>query len=226
VGVVAVLTEQQVFADWLALRLPEVGLAFGGCVAEPARLADEVDALEATMVVSEATLTGAEPMALVASARRRHPSLRAAIVDRDASTHQIAAALRSGVSAYFAKSDDPIEIVRGLRAAHDGRLAFGDAALRACPALGELAGRPPSAARGFTLPDESGLSELTPREREILALMGQGLWRMQIAERLCRSPKTIDKHRASIMKKLDAHDHAGLVLIAVREGLVDLERLG
>jgi DNA-binding NarL/FixJ family response regulator len=225
-GVAVVASEQQVLADWLALRLRDVGLALGGRVVNAAGLEEAVESAGATLVVSEATLPGGDPMAMLAAARRRRPSLRCAILDRDACPHQIEAALRAGASAYFTKADDPESILRGLRRAHDGRLAFGAAATDACPTLRDLQDKPVKSARGFSASDGSGLSRLTPREREVLALMGQGLWRTEIAERLCRSPKTIDKHRASIMKKLDVHDHAALVLLTVREGLVDPEHSG
>ncbi len=64
-------------------------------------------------------------------------------------------------------------------------------------------------------------SRLTNREREILKLISEGYTSKQIAEMLYISVKTVDNHRANIMKKLNIHDTAGLVRYAIRIGLVD-----
>jgi DNA-binding CsgD family transcriptional regulator len=63
------------------------------------------------------------------------------------------------------------------------------------------------------------LKELTPRELEVLALIGQGLRVAEIAKLLHRSERTIEKHRESIGRKLDSTDRVELALIARRAGL-------
>lgn len=63
------------------------------------------------------------------------------------------------------------------------------------------------------------LSVLTPRELAVLALLGEGLTLKQIAERLHRSFKTIDNHRASIGRKLRESDRVGLSKLALEAGL-------
>ncbi|MCC5787579.1 MAG: PAS domain-containing protein [Phycisphaerales bacterium] len=63
------------------------------------------------------------------------------------------------------------------------------------------------------------LKELTPRELEVLALIGQGLRVADIAKLLHRSERTIEKHRESIGRKLDSTDRVALALIARRAGL-------
>ena len=60
---------------------------------------------------------------------------------------------------------------------------------------------------------------LTPREKEILALIASGLTNRQIADRLCISHKTVDTHRTRLMRKLDLHSTAELVALAIKEGL-------
>jgi FixJ family two-component response regulator len=63
---------------------------------------------------------------------------------------------------------------------------------------------------------------LTAREREILELLAAGQGTRQVAMRLCRSAKTIQKHTANLMKKLDVHNRVDLVRRALQAGLVDL----
>lgn len=65
-------------------------------------------------------------------------------------------------------------------------------------------------------------SVLTPREREVLQLVAEGMSSRQVADTLCVSPKTVETHRSRVMKKLDLNNLADLVKYAVREGLTSL----
>lgn len=61
---------------------------------------------------------------------------------------------------------------------------------------------------------------LTGREREILKMVGEGYQNKDIARYLCISPKTVEKHRSNIMRKLEVHTASGLTAIAIEKGLV------
>ena len=63
-------------------------------------------------------------------------------------------------------------------------------------------------------------SQLTPREKQVLALVGEGKSTKQIAEALHISVKTAEFHRGRLMKKLNVHDTANLVRYAIREGWI------
>lgn len=69
-------------------------------------------------------------------------------------------------------------------------------------------------------PRPSGL--LTPREREVLQLIAEGHTNPAIAQMMNVSVKTVEKHRASLMSKLNVHSVAGLVRIAIKRGLIFL----
>lgn len=62
---------------------------------------------------------------------------------------------------------------------------------------------------------------LTPREREVLSLIADGLTSTQIGDRLCISPKTIEKHRASLFEKFETKSVGALLSAAFKEGLLD-----
>ena len=64
------------------------------------------------------------------------------------------------------------------------------------------------------------LSLLSPREREILKLIAEGYKNKEIASDLFISLKTVEKHRANLMKKLDLHNAAALTTFAIEQGLV------
>ncbi|GAB5452406.1 MAG: response regulator transcription factor [Halioglobus sp.] len=63
--------------------------------------------------------------------------------------------------------------------------------------------------------------ELTERERQTLNMVVAGKSNREIAELLCISPKTVDKHRTSVMQKLGVHSVTELLTLALREGLID-----
>jgi two-component system response regulator NreC len=65
--------------------------------------------------------------------------------------------------------------------------------------------------------------DLTPREREVLTLIAEGLSNAEIAEKLVISVKTVDRHRENIMRKLNLHSRVDLVKYALKIGLIDLD---
>jgi len=69
----------------------------------------------------------------------------------------------------------------------------------------------------------SGLDALTPRQRQILQLVAEGLGTRQIAERLFLSVKTVETHRAQLMERIGIYDIPGLVRFAIRHGLLPPE---
>lgn len=75
-----------------------------------------------------------------------------------------------------------------------------------------------------TLKSKSSLDTVTQREREILKLLGEGYQNKEIAEMLSISVKTVEKHRANIMSKLDLHNAAALTAFAFEHGLISPKR--
>jgi DNA-binding NarL/FixJ family response regulator len=122
------------------------------------------------------------------------------------------ATLRAGARGLLLKDAEPAEFVRAIEL-----LARGDALLS--PSLtrrliAELASVPDP-----QLPNSDLLDELTPREREVVALAALGLTNPDIAERLVISPATSKTHVSRAMLKLGAHDRGQLVAFAFHAGL-------
>jgi two-component system response regulator NreC len=72
--------------------------------------------------------------------------------------------------------------------------------------------------------DRKDYDGLSKREREVLALIAEGLTTSQIAERLYLSPHTVQTHRDHVMTKLDLHSRVALTKYAIRKGLIELEK--
>jgi DNA-binding NarL/FixJ family response regulator len=125
-------------------------------------------------------------------------------------------ALRAGASGFLLKDIEPPDLVRAVRV-----VALGEALLapRLTRRLIEAFVERERAAKPAVTQGHD-LEELTPREREVLALVGRGLSNAEIADELVLSPLTAKTHVARLFSKLDARDRAQLVVAAYESGLV------
>lgn len=123
------------------------------------------------------------------------------------------AALRAGASGFLLKDEEPAELLRAIRVIAQGDSLLSPGVTRRL--VETFAARPAAVAPNLAL-----LSELTEREREVVALVGLGLSNDEIAQRLIMSPATARTHVSRAMGKLSAHDRAQLVVFAYETGLV------
>jgi DNA-binding NarL/FixJ family response regulator len=128
-------------------------------------------------------------------------------------------ALRAGASGFLLKDLETADLLSAIRVVRDGDALL---APRVTRRLIEAFSRSPE--RTLTTPPS--LDELTPREREVLALVGAGLSNAEIAARLVLSPLTAKTHVSRLLMKLGARDRAQLVVVAYESGLVGPGGLG
>ncbi len=122
-------------------------------------------------------------------------------------------ALQAGASGFLLKDAGPAELLHAVRV-----VAAGHALL--APRITRRLIAQFTAGRIATQAAEDRLAALTPREREVLALVGQGLSNDEIGAELYLSPATARTHVSRAMAKLGARDRAQLVVIAYQTGLV------
>lgn len=122
-------------------------------------------------------------------------------------------ALRFGASGFLLKDTTPAELVRAVRLVADGGALLSPSVTRRL--VREFVSRSPRPHRPH--PD---LPSLTDREREVLALVAEGLTNDEIANRLVISPATARTHVSRTMIKLAARDRAQLVVFAYQSGIV------
>ena len=123
------------------------------------------------------------------------------------------AALRAGASGFLLKDEEPAELLRAIRVIAQGDSLLSPGVTRRL--VETFAARPAAVAPNLAL-----LSDLTEREREVVALVGLGLSNDEIAQRLVMSPATARTHVSRAMGKLSAHDRAQRVVFAYETGLV------
>ena len=122
-------------------------------------------------------------------------------------------ALRAGASGFLVKDTEPAELIQAIRVVARGDALLSPSVTRRL--ITDIASRPERPP-----PSDKVLSGLTDREREVLALVAEGLSNDEIAARLFLSPLTSKTHVSRIMTKLNARDRAQLVVIAYETGLV------
>jgi DNA-binding NarL/FixJ family response regulator len=155
------------------------------------------DGLEATRrIVSDPALSGVRVLILTT-------------FDED---EYVFEAVRTGASGFLVKDTEPVELLRAVRVIAEGEALLSPRVTRRL--IGEFArrARPGRSVRELDL--------LTAREREIVALVAEGLSNDEIAARLVVSPATAKTHVSRAMVKLAARDRAQLVVLAYETGLV------
>ena len=138
------------------------------------------------------------------------PETRVLILSMHQNEEYVRQALRHGASGYLLKDAAPTELELAINAIQRGETWLSPAVSKGV--LTDYVQR----LRG----DEPPGGQLTPRQREVLQLVAEGLTTKEIARRLDLSAKTVDTHRSQLMKQLDIHEVAGLVRYALRTGLI------
>jgi len=125
-------------------------------------------------------------------------------------------AIRAGASGFLVKDTEPVELIRAVRVVAGGDALLSPGVTKRL--LERISGQLREA------PDTTQLKVITEREREVLALVGQGLTNDEIGKTLFLSPLTAKTHVSRIMSKLGARDRVQLVVIAYETGLVHAGR--
>ncbi len=186
----------------------ESDLEFVGHLESAHDLVDHVRRTKADIVLLDIEMPDSDVFETLYELRHRCPDARAILLSAHVRDKYIDSAFSSGAWGYLTKSDPPDDVIEGIR-----KVARGESVLSPL-----LESRQVTANQ----PEVSKLALLTERERQILRMIANGMSRKAIAERLSRSPMTIDNHRKSILKKLGIHDRVELVRYAIANELGEL----
>ena len=137
---------------------------------------------------------------------RAHPEVKVVVLTSFGEVERVHAALAAGAAGYLLKDAEPEEVGTAIRAAAVGEVHLDSAVAR-------------QLTRRMTAP-QVGLSALTAREREILALVAQGHSNREIAEQLVISERTARTHVSNVLSKLQLSSRTQAALLAIREGLI------
>ena len=148
-------------------------------------------------------LPGLDGMGVLAHLRAQRAATRVLVLTSATGPTGPALALQAGAAGFLYKDVDPDALVRAIRSVHDGNTVL------AREAAGLVAG--PSGG------DARGIGALTPREREVLALIADGQSNREIARTLRVAEKTVKTHVSAVLAKLGVADRTQAALLAVRD---------
>lgn len=164
------------------------------------------------VVVLDVSMPDGTGLDVIDAVQGAAPGTRVLILSVHDEAEYVLQAVRAGAHGYLRKDSSPAELRDAVRTVHQGQSFFSPAmAQRLSDALRVESDRRSRASR---------LASLTGRERDVLGGIANGETNKEIAARLRISPRTVETHRESLMRKLDIHSVAGLTRLAVEEGLV------
>lgn len=166
--------------------------------------------LQPHLVLMDIAMPGLNGIDATARLVRAWPNIRVLMLSMHQNEEYVRQALRHGAVAYLLKDAAPMELDLAIAAVLRGETYLSPAVSR---------GVVSDYVQRLRSEDQPG-QLLTPRQREVLQLIAEGLSTKEIARRLELSVKTVDTHRSQLMKQLDIHDLASLVRYAMRAGLV------
>jgi two-component system, NarL family, response regulator LiaR len=173
--------------------------------AEAVELAER---LRPDVVLMDLVMPGLDGVGAMQRLRERLPSSRVIVLTSFAEDDRLLPAIKAGAAGYLFKNAQPSELARAVRAAHAGEALLDPAvAARLVDAIAQAPGTEPS-------------EQLTPREREVLELIGRGLSNKLIARELEIAEKTVKAHVGHLLAKLGVTDRTQAALYAVRAGIV------
>jgi len=164
------------------------------------------------LVLMDISMPGMNGIEAVHDIKRRNPSIRILILTVHKSDEYIHESLRAGADGYILKDATHDELQIAIRSVLKGKTYLSP----------DISGRVINGFLGTGRTPEAGggWNALTHREREVLKLVAEGHPNKYIADYLCLSIKTVEKHRSNLMKKLDLHNASMLTSYDIEKGLV------
>jgi DNA-binding NarL/FixJ family response regulator len=170
-----------------------------------------VDKLKPDAIVVDLMMPGLGGLEVLKQVSAKHPAIKLAVLSMHDDESYVSEAFRSGARAYVLKRAPARELIQALRALANG------ARYLSPPLSEEKVERYLTRTKSATL---DPFDTLSTREREVLQLAAQGHTNAAIGDQLGIGRRTVETHRANLIRKLDLKSQADLVRYAIRRGLV------
>jgi len=181
------------------------GLEVVGEAADGEEAVREAERLRPDVVLMDLVMPKLDGVEAMRELRARLPGARVIVLTSFADDERLLPAIQAGAAGYLLKNVQPAELARAVRLAHAGdTLLDPSVAARLVDAIAT----------------DQPVERLTPREREVLVLVGRGMSNKRIARELGLSEKTVKTHVANVLHKLGATDRTQAAVYAVRTGLI------
>ena len=189
------------------------GLSVLGTYTSPKEALKDLEVLKPTILISDLDMPELNGLELIQHAKDVSPQTKFILLTMHLSKQLYSKAKQMGIDGYLPKSTDEEELFLCVSQLMKGKTYYSQQ-------LMELIS-------SESLPEKSPISTikftqlLSDREREVLILVAEGYSTKEIGDKIFLSAKTIETHRKNIMNKLEVHNTAGMVRVAVKEGLLD-----
>ncbi|MBI5649795.1 MAG: response regulator transcription factor [Chloroflexi bacterium] len=194
-----------------ALLETQSGIAVVGEAATGIEAIEKTRALAPDVVLMDIGMPELDGLDATARIKREMPGVNVLLLTVHDDANYLFRALSAGASGYLLKGAEVTELLIALQAIQRGEVYLQPIVAKLL--VGDYLKRANSV-------EKNQIEELTPRQREILALVADGLTNQQIADKLVLSPFTVATHRANIMEKLNLHNRAELIRYAIENGLL------
>ncbi len=188
------------------------GLSVVGEAGDGLALLALADELQPHLVLMDIAMPGLNGLEATARLVKAMPGVRVMILSMHQNEEYVRRALRHGAVAYLLKDSAPMELELAIIAVLRGETYLSPAVSKGV--LDDYVHR--------LREDDQPAEHLSPRQREVLQLIAEGLSTKDIARRLDLSVKTVETHRTTLMRQLDVHEITGLVRHALKLGLVSI----
>lgn len=174
-----------------------------------------VEKFRPDLILTDLSMPRMNGMEAIKEIKRQSPKTKVLVLTIHKAEEYILATFRAGANGYLLKDSTHAELVMAVKKVLSGK-QYISPEISEKVIEGYLEGKK-------TLKSQTSWETLTQREREILKLIAEGYKNKEIAEDLCISVKTVEKHRANLMEKLDLHSIQALTAFAIERGLVAKE---
>jgi len=164
------------------------------------------------LLITDLSMPDIEGTSLIRQAKKRAPGLKCIVLSMHTTRDHVVSALRAGADGYVHKNASASELQNAVQSIAEGATYLHPS----------IAGSVVDLLRESQGSDDL-LDQLTDRQREVLKLIAEGCTTKEIADRLNVSAKTVETHRTQLMDRLNIRNVPGLVKLAIRKGLVDIE---
>lgn len=173
----------------------------------------KVDTLQPDLLLIDLSMPKLNGIDAIREIKSQHPEIKIIVLTVHKSDEYIIAALKAGANGYMLKDASQNELLLAIDYVINGKTFLS-------PSISD---KVVDAFLNTDKKDKPGVAfdNLTAREREILKLVAEGNTNKKIADHLCISLKTVEKHRSNLMKKLDLRNTAALTAYAIEKKMVD-----
>jgi len=167
--------------------------------------------LQPDLVIMDLSMPKMSGLEALREITRQHPGIKALALTMHNTEEHLRDALRAGAAGYVLKTVSHAELLAAVRSVIAGQRYLSP----------QVAKQVIDGYLGKAQPGEvTAWDTLTAREREVLKMIAEGYKSREIADQLCISPSTVEKHRVNLMRKLDLHSVSAVTAYAAKRGLI------